>query len=327
MSIPGKRVEDCHYEFEDSTRGPPKILGKWEALRLAVYDGSTGKFLGRTRSSWGVVGLFYLVFFSVLAVFCAICFEGLMLTINLQRPKWILEESIIGTSPGLGFRPISDNTNEKSLIWYNATNQTEVAIWTQRIDQFLNVYQNTSLFPDQGQHRQDCSDTELPEPGKVCAFNFTDWDVCAPGGSYGYNDSTPCFFIKLNRIYGWTPDYYTNDETLPEDMPRSLKDHIKSINGSSLNSVWITCSGQNPADREVIGDIEYFPKNGRLPGYYYPYTNIPGYLSPLVAVHFPKAAKNIIINVECRAWAKNIRYNGVSLTREGSVHFAFMIDY
>lgn len=44
---------------------------------------------------------------------------------------------LTGTNPGLGFRPIADNTEEGSLIWFDAKNETEVAKWTTIIDEFL----------------------------------------------------------------------------------------------------------------------------------------------------------------------------------------------
>lgn len=40
-------------------------------------------------------------------------------------------------SLGLGFRPISDNADERSLIWYSASNATEVQRWTRLLDNFL----------------------------------------------------------------------------------------------------------------------------------------------------------------------------------------------
>lgn len=33
-----------------------------------------------------------------------------------------------------------------------------------------------------------------------------------------------------------------------------------------------------------------------------------------------------IINIECRAWAANIHYNGSFRDRQGSVHFELMVD-
>lgn len=119
-----------------------------------------------------------------------------------------------------------------------------------------------------------------------------------------------------------------------------------------MNTVWISCEGENPADIENIGQIEYYPRQG-FPGYYYPYENSEGYLSPLVAIHFTKPTRTcstfrrieiidsetfslktnvlyvsllggIIINVECKAWAHNIKHDRKE--RAGSVHFELMID-
>lgn len=81
---------------------------------------------------------------------------------------------------------------------------------------------------------------------------------------------------------------------------------------------------QNPADKENIGPIEYFPPNGAIPNYYFPFTNLDGYLSPFVFVHFKKPATGVLINVECKAWAANIRHDRTD--RMGSVHFELLID-
>lgn len=51
-----------------------------------------------------------------------------------------------------------------------------------------------------------------------------------------------------------------------------------------MDQIWLSCRGENPADRENIGPIKYIPGQG-FPGYYYPYTNLDGYLSPLIAIH------------------------------------------
>lgn len=90
-----------------------------------------------------------------------------------------------------------------------------------------------------------------------------------------------------------------------------------------LNTVWVSCEGENPADLENIGPIKYIPNQG-FPGYYFPYENSEGYLSPLVAVHFERPMRGIIINIECKAWARNIRHDRAD--KLGSVHFELMID-
>lgn len=96
------------------------------------------------------------------------------------------------------------------------------------------------------------------------------------------------FFALAYQIYGWRPDFYNTTENLPEKMPLDLKEHIASLKGNNslqLNTIWVSCEGENPADQENIGPISYLPRRG-FPGYFYPYENSEGYLSPLVAVHF-----------------------------------------
>lgn len=44
---------------------------------------------------------------------------------------------IKGSNPGLGFRPISDNLNHGSLIWYKANDTKQVKHWVQLLDDFL----------------------------------------------------------------------------------------------------------------------------------------------------------------------------------------------
>jgi len=120
-------------------------------------------------------------------------------------------------------------------------------------------------------------------------------------------------FVLL-QIYNWIPEYYNDTNTLPVAMPRDLKDKItqrgknnaKEVNDNGfeitfdcnydvnfpilfpqLNTVWVSCEGENAADKEHIGDIHMFPSYG-FPGYYFPFSNINGYVSPLVAVWFQK---------------------------------------
>lgn len=68
---------------------------------------------------------------------CAICMQGLFASLSDDFPTWQLEESLIGTNPGLGFRPISAETERGSLIWYNAAKKEDVDYWVDTIDEFL----------------------------------------------------------------------------------------------------------------------------------------------------------------------------------------------
>lgn len=84
-------------------------------------------------------------------------------------------------------------------------------------------------------------------------------------------------------------------------MPLDLKEYIASLKGNNsleLNTIWVSCEGENPADQENIGPINYLPRRG-FPGYFYPYENSEGYLSPLVAVHFvrPRSKYNMCAHI------------------------------
>ena len=57
------------------------------------------------------------------------------------------------------------------------------------------------------------------------------------------------------------------------------------VSYSQANVVWISCSGENPADNENIGAIQYIPRRG-FPGFYFPYVNTPNYQPPVVAILF-----------------------------------------
>lgn len=63
--------------------------------------------------------------------------QGLLATLDENEPKWQLERSLIGTNPGLGFRPISERTEEGSLIWYDQKNKTTIEKWVNLTDKFL----------------------------------------------------------------------------------------------------------------------------------------------------------------------------------------------
>lgn len=159
----------------------------------------------------------------------------------------------------------------------------------------------------------------MPSDGQVCRLDLETFGDCSPQNSYGYNNSAPCIFLKLNRIYGWIPEYYNDSEHLPEEMPEELRTYIKQLPQESRNQVWVSCNGEDASDQQIIGDVEYFPSWG-FPSYFYPYTYVNGYVSPLVAVKFKRPKVNQIVNIECRAWAKNIQYSGSNRDRKVKCH-------
>lgn len=92
----------------------------------------------------GQLLIFYTIFYIVLAALFAICMQGLFATLDDKEPKWILDRSLIGTNPGMGFRPISNNTEEGSLIWYNMKNSTTMDKWIKLMNKFIDAGKNKS---------------------------------------------------------------------------------------------------------------------------------------------------------------------------------------
>lgn len=85
----------------------------------------------------------------------------------------------------------------------------------------------------------------------------------------------------------------------------------------------LTCVTQNPADKENIGPIRYAPSQ-TIPANHFPFTNQEGYQAPFIMVQFLQVSRGILVNVECKAWAENMRYNRKEA--EGSVHFELLVD-
>lgn len=292
---------------------------KWESFKKAIYDPSTKAVLGRTGKSWGQLLIFYAIFYAVLAALFAICMQGLFASLSDTEPTWTLDRSLIGTNPGLGFRPISDRTEEGSLIWYNMTNQTEITKWVHLVDKFLEPYQNAQT----GKNYVNCDFDQPPAEGKVCITDISKiMGNCNKEQAYGYNSSAPCIFLKLNRIFGWEPKYYTKPL---DDMPQDLKNHINNISSQEeKKQIWVSCEGVDDVDKEHIESFNYFPRG--FASYYYPYKNYPNYISPIIAVQPVNISPNVIVSIECRAWAENIIYRGGSLNRAGSVQFEVQVD-
>lgn len=51
--------------------------------------------------------------------------------------------------------------------------------------------------------------------------------------------------------------------------------------------IWVSCEGENPADIENLGPINYIPERG-FSGYYFPFLNQKNYLPPVLAINFER---------------------------------------
>jgi sodium/potassium-transporting ATPase subunit beta len=309
----------------------PKERHGWDAISFFFYDADEGTVIGRTPKSWGLITLFYIVYYICLAGFWSLMMFVFFLTIDEEKPKWTGAASLIGTSPGLGIRPTQpDQTIDSSIIMFNyerknmergeEDNVYGTDVWTEQINSFMRFYDNKGKICSAGFH----SDNFLNYKNEACQFKLEQLGECAnEDNGYGYEKGMPCVYIKLNRLYGVPNEHYNGTIPFPTEMPNELVMHIKKQ--TDKDQVWLDCKGENPADVEAIGPMRYFPQSRGFPAFYFPYYNQEFYESPIIAVQFLKPKMGQLIHIECRAWAANINYN--NMDRIGIVHFElFMLN-
>ncbi|EDW63593.1 sodium/potassium-transporting ATPase subunit beta-1 [Drosophila virilis] len=288
-----------------------------QTLSEMIYNPSKGTIFGRTGKSWGQLFLFYAIFYIVLGILFTICMQVMLSTMDNHQPKWKLDESLIGTNPGLGFRPLSEQTERGSVIEYDRKKPAEYEYYISLVDEFLKDYNHT-----EGRKMKHCDFKQNHNDNEVCVVNIDNFGPCTAANGYGYKTGEPCIFLKLNKIFGWVPDFY---ESAINGMPADLQELINATSVDERQQIWVSCNGHLSKDKEHFHNISYYPSQG-FPAYYYPYLNQPGYLSPLVAVQLHAPPKGKMLDVECRAWAKNIIYSGSLRDRKGSVTFQILLD-
>jgi len=298
----------------------------FEALSWFLYDKDTGAIMGRSLMSWLKITVFYIIYYTFLTAFWLLMIFVFFQFIDDKEPRWQMEGSLIGSSQALGVRPKqSDEMIDSSMIIFRKdlaeapVESGEKTVvpgfggWVNRTKDYLKPY---SLKP---KNAKDCS-SEDKKVGDFCTFDLSILEKCNEG-DFGYSDGKPCLIIKLNKIYGLIPSYYEKEDDLPENAPPEIKARMKLTNNKK--QVWIHCQGENAADREMVGPIEYFPPHAGFSDTYFPFMNEEGYQSPLVAVKLTNPKVGQLLHFECRAWADNIGYH--KRDRLGRVHVEIMV--
>ena len=124
---------------EGSIKESEKANGtKFKSFCQFIWNTDTKEFLGRNGSSWAKVGVFYTVFYVCLGLFWFGMLRIFLTTISDERPKWILDESLIGLNPGLGFRPNERiDKVDSTLIHFRPYQNASYAHWVKDLDNYL----------------------------------------------------------------------------------------------------------------------------------------------------------------------------------------------
>lgn len=62
------------------------------------------------------------------------------------------------------------------------------------------AYHVAQKLPGGGKNQQVCDFDQPPQDGKVCEVNVKNFQPCTMEMGYGFNRSSPCIFIKLNKV-------------------------------------------------------------------------------------------------------------------------------
>jgi sodium/potassium-transporting ATPase subunit beta len=284
-----------------------------------LYNPEKGTVMDRSAFSWGQIVVFYLVFYSCLVGFFAVQLALFFTTIDSNEPKLQYKQSILKGYPGMGYKPQPDITT--TLIRFEQGQPESYSKYTTQIQTFAADYEYDQ---QSGDNYQDCSGySENPNPDKVCRFLLRDpskdtqmFQSCVKDKDYGYDEGQPCVLLKLNKIFDWMPELYTNG-SITSEANETLGDRYHP------DYIGVSCQGENPADVENLGPIEYEPPSG-FHKKYYPYRNQEGYRQPIVFAKFKKPKNGVLIQVWCKAWAENIYHH--KLDKAGSVRFELLID-
>lgn len=156
--------------------------------------------------------VFYTLFYLCLAAFWCLALLLFMQTIDYKYPKWQLDESRIGTNPGLGFRPRPSSTKvETTLIWFKSgTSDNSYNNYVKDLEDYLKPYsQETGDAIGRGEtvaSPDDCKNPGFEPPaGKFCPFNYKDTfsskdESCNKENKYGYQQGKPCVLVKINKV-------------------------------------------------------------------------------------------------------------------------------
>nr|XP_045601441.1 sodium/potassium-transporting ATPase subunit beta-like [Procambarus clarkii] len=288
-------------------RMPPKSKGCMDDVVKFLWNPNTKEFLGRNAVSWAKILLFYLVFYSFLAGFFAVMMAVFYQTLDTRhQPKYTGHQSLLNT-PGLGVVPGLHG----DVITYQSSQDTSSREYVRIINQLIESY---DIVNRAQVDYKNCTSDDTPTKREVCIFDLNLLgSSCSKEDNWGYTTSSPCIFLKLNKMINWKPEAPRS----LQDLPLGLQEYINATQDplqTLSEHVWVWCESED-------SQLEQ-PAPG-IPLYYFPYTNQEGYHRPLVPVRINATQDGVVVN--CRAYGHNIQHK-VNKRLAGEVNLYVKIE-
>ncbi|KFO86749.1 Protein ATP1B4, partial [Buceros rhinoceros silvestris] len=290
--------ENKHEEVQDLDREEDKTKADMGSKTWADLAGEMKVFLwnpeertclGRTAKSWGLILLFYLIFYSFLAGMFAFCMYVMLLTLSPYTPTYRDRVS----PPGVTIRPYLNGFT----IAFNVSQPNTWQPYVDSMHRFLAAYDDKV----QEEKNIECVSGQYfiqggneSEEKKACQFKRSLLQNCSgiEDPTFGYSKGQPsrawhCVSHKPGcllflQIIGYRPG---------AGVPVRVDCKVQKGNESNL------------------GSVDFYPGNGTFDLMYYPYygkmTHV-NYTSPLVAMHFTDVKKEFSVPIQCSLNGKGI---------------------
>jgi len=173
------------------------ILTRWQKIDQSCrafanffYNKQTKQVMGRSKASWGKIGLFYFLYYGFLAGFFVACLSIFLSTLNEPGKGGPSNIDFLHGDSAPGLNVVVD------LKGYNSKLVEKVAATQKYLDGF-----------NDASYGIECSIGG--SSGSVpCKFNQTLLGECSgliANNQFGLDNKKPCAFVKINKVYGWMP--------------------------------------------------------------------------------------------------------------------------
>lgn len=289
-------------QVQDQNQVQSHVQDKAEAESFCsfIYNPRTGAVLGRTRTSWGHILLFYLVFYSLLCIMFCFTLGSVVLTLDQDTPKYTDRLQ----NPGMVVQP------QLMEISFNRSVPSEYAPFVEQLHQLLHRYNDSlqaandlCLAGEFTVHKPDPALGPDQSPDlvqrKVCQFKRSLLRSCSGliDSSFGFRDGRPCVILRLNRVVGLKPS----------------------------GDPYINCTSKTPIK------MQYFPPDARLDRMFFPYYGKrihAGYVQPLVALKLLLSRRDVGVthSITCRVQGSNIEHDNYRDRNQGRVSFRVRVS-